>query len=167
MECTPADEVLVAAVRMAMGISAQAADQIDTVSAVQLRALTVLQENPAVNLVQLAQAMGTTVSTASRLVDRLVAAGLTDRRPSPQTRREITLSLTPAGSRTLDRYDSLRLAAVRGCLERLPARQQETVVAALAALVDAGRSASPDGNGSPVPASPEGAPLQNGTEPAP
>jgi len=46
---------------------------------------------------ELATHMGVTVSTASRLVDRLVGAGLIDRRPSEATRREITITLTAAG----------------------------------------------------------------------
>ena len=84
----------------------------------QLRALTVLRENPGCTLNDLAAAMGVTVSMTSRLVDRLVAAGLVDRKPSPQTRREISLLLTPAGRGRLQRYDRLRLAEARawpGC----------------------------------------------------
>jgi len=132
---TPADEVLLAAVRAAMGMSVRAADALGDVSTVQLRALTVLQENPGTNLLQLSEAMGVTVSTTSRLVDRLVAARLVDRRQSPQTRREISLFLTRTGRARVKRYDDLRLSSLRACLERLPDEQQEAVVAALRLLV--------------------------------
>src|SRR3712207_7255378 len=48
-------------------------------------------------------------STASRLVDRLVAAGFVVRQPSEVTRREITITLTATGREVLRRYDDLRL----------------------------------------------------------
>jgi DNA-binding MarR family transcriptional regulator len=131
----PADEVLLTAVRWAMAISVRAADELGDLSPVQLRALTVLQENAGVNLNDLAQAMGVTVSTTSRLVDRLVAAGLVDRKPSPQTRREISLALSPAGRGRLQRYDRLRLAEARACLETVPPGERDSVVAALQQLV--------------------------------
>src|SRR3954453_15533586 len=71
----PVDEVLLTALRWAMAISVRAADELGDLSPVQLRALTVLQESPGTNLNDLASAMGVTVSTSSRLVDRLGAAG--------------------------------------------------------------------------------------------
>jgi DNA-binding MarR family transcriptional regulator len=145
---TPGDDVLLAALRLAMGISVRAADEVGDISPVQLRALTVLRETAAANLVQLAQGMGVTVSTASRLVDRLVAAGLAERRPAPQTRREIRLSLTRSGKATLARYDRLRVTGLRQCLDHLPAEQHEPLMAALRTLIDA----VPDVRESPPPA---------------
>jgi DNA-binding MarR family transcriptional regulator len=137
---TAADEALITALRWAMAISVRAADQIGDISAVQLRALTVLQETPGTNLNDLAQAMGVTVSTTSRLVDRLVAAGLVDRKPSPQTRREISLVLTPAGRGRLQRYDRLRLAEARARLEAVPPDERDAVISALQQLI---RGAAP------------------------
>src|SRR3954469_12205706 len=121
--------------RLAMAISVRAADQLGDLSAVQLRALTVLQQIPRANLNDLASAMGGPWSTTSRLVDRLVAAGLVDRKPSPQPRREISLALTPAGRGRLQRYDRLRLAEARACLETVPPGERDSVVAALQQLV--------------------------------
>jgi DNA-binding MarR family transcriptional regulator len=139
----PVDEVLLSAVRWAMAISVRAADELGDLSAVQLRALTILQGNARGNLNGLAAAMGVTVSTASRLVDRLVAAGLVDRRPSPQTRREISLSLTPAGRGRLQRYDRLRIAEARARLEAVPPDRRDAVLAALEQLVGAGAGLAP------------------------
>jgi DNA-binding MarR family transcriptional regulator len=132
---TAADEVLLTVVRWAMEISVRAADAIGDISPVQLRALTVLQERPGTNLNDLAQAMGVTVSTTSRLVDRLVAGGLVDRRPSPRTRRQISLALTRAGRGRLQRYDRLRLAEARARLEAVPPDDRDPVIAALRRLV--------------------------------
>ena len=110
------DEALLALARTVMGISTRAADQLGGVSVVQLRALTVLRDVGTTNLGRLAEEMGVALSTASRLVDRLVRAGLVDRRPSPRTRREIELAVSAAGRATLDRYDELRLRGLRACL---------------------------------------------------
>lgn len=129
------DEVLLNAVRWATAISVRAANELGELSPVQLRALTALREAPRANLNDLASAMGVTVSSTSRLVDRLVDAGLVDRSPSPTTRREISLSLTPVGRRRLQRYDQLRLASARAHLEAVPTADRESVVAALHRLV--------------------------------
>jgi DNA-binding MarR family transcriptional regulator len=129
------DEVLLDALRIAVGISVRAADELDDLSPVQLRALTVLQENPRANLARLAQAMSVTVSTASRLVDRLIAGGLATRKPSDRTRREVALGLTRAGRSALQRYDRLRLESLRACLAHVPPRITDDLLAALHEVV--------------------------------
>lgn len=131
----PDDEVLLSAVRWAMAISVRAADEVGDLSPVQLRALTALREAPRGNLNDLAAAMGVTVSTTSRLVDRLVAAGLVTRSPSPTTRREVSLALTPAGRGRLQRYDRFRLAEARACLDAVPAVDRKSVLTALNQLI--------------------------------
>jgi DNA-binding MarR family transcriptional regulator len=136
------DQTLLLLARAVMGVSTRAADRLGELSVVQLRALTVLRELGAANLGQLAEGLDVTVSTTSRLVDRLVGAGLVERRPSPRTRREIELRVSPAGTETLDRYDDLRLEGLRTGLERLPADRREDV---LAALLDFGAAASAHG----------------------
>ncbi|MGY1698417.1 MarR family winged helix-turn-helix transcriptional regulator [Geodermatophilus sp. SYSU D00766] len=129
-----ADErVLLAAVRTAMGVSVRAADVVGT-SPVQLRALTVLSERPGLSVGQLAEGMRVAVSTASRLADRLAAAGLADRRPSAADGRSVVLRLTADGERLLDRYDDLRLADLTACLDRLPPDRRHRVLTGLRAL---------------------------------
>src|SRR3954454_2488139 len=131
---TPDDEALLEAVRLLTGIAVRAADEAGELSPVQLRALTVLHAAEGADLASLAEAMGVAVSTSSRLVDRLVAAGWVDRRPSHANRREISLSLTGEGTAALGRYDDLRLTGVRARLDRLPAGCRAEVIAALLAL---------------------------------
>src|SRR4051794_21919836 len=121
-----------------MGISVRAADEVDSaVSAVQLRALTVLSGMPGTNLGRVAEAMGVALSTASRLVERLVAAGLVDRRTSETNRREVALRLTEHGADTLSRYDALRLEGVHRVLERLAPGDRDSVLTGLRALARA------------------------------
>ncbi len=132
----PEDEVLLRLARTVVGISTRAADELGLLSLVQLRALTVLRGLGVANLGRLASGMGVTVSTASRLVDRLVAAGLADRQPSPRSRREVALAVTDRGVALLERYDELRSAELRGLLDRLPSDRRPHVLTALRELTD-------------------------------
>jgi DNA-binding MarR family transcriptional regulator len=133
------DEALLATARAVMRISLHAADRIGEVSVVQLRALTILLEVGRTNLAQLAEGMGVTVSTTSRLVDRLVAAGLVERRTAEHTKREIALRLTAHGRQTVDRYDDLRLAELRRCMAALDEPDRAGALTGLRALAESVR----------------------------
>lgn len=138
---TEAESALLSAVRAVMRVSLHAADEIGSVSVVQLRALTVVAEEGECNLARLADGVGVTVSTTSRLVDRLIAADLVHRRPAPHTAREVAIRLTPLGQETLERYDELRLDRLRAAVEGLPAAEREIAVRVLRAIAAAGRPA--------------------------
>jgi DNA-binding MarR family transcriptional regulator len=131
MRRTPSDEVLLTLARLAVDVSVRAADEMGGLSPVQLRALTALRSSSGANLASLADSMGTAVSTASRLVDRLVAADWVHRRPAPHTRREVTLTLTEAGRALLRRYDDRRLLDLRRRLEQVSPDRRAAVVEAL------------------------------------
>ena len=128
------DDVLLALARMSMDASVRASQDVGGVSPVQLRALTALRQKSEANLAQLAEEIGITVSTASRLVDRLVAADWVHRAPSETNRREISLTLTDTGKRLLRRFDQRRVVLLKECLEHLPDGRREAVVRALAEL---------------------------------
>jgi DNA-binding MarR family transcriptional regulator len=128
------DHVLLALARMAMDASVRASGELGALSPVQLRALTALRQLSEANLAQLAEEMGVTVSTTSRLVDRLVAADWVHRAPSPHNRREISLTLTETGKRLLRRYDKRRVELLGECLQRVPQDRRDSVVEALAEL---------------------------------
>lgn len=130
----PEDELLLRLARTVVGISTRAADRLDRLSVVQLRALNVLREQGGANLGQLAAGMGVTVSTASRLVDRLVAAGLVERRASSRSRRELALVVTPRGREILERYDDERLVELRALLDAIPSDRRRAALAVLADL---------------------------------
>jgi DNA-binding MarR family transcriptional regulator len=89
------------------------------VSAPQLRAMEIIREYGTINLSQLADELGCAPSSASRLCDRLVAAGLINRKASVETRREISLSLRPQGSRLLRRLEARRRAELATVLEQM------------------------------------------------
>ncbi|SCL39197.1 DNA-binding transcriptional regulator, MarR family [Micromonospora rhizosphaerae] len=70
-------------------------------SGAQLRAVMVVEQYDGINLRRLATLMDMLLSSASRLCDRLVAAGMLEREPGRFDRREISLHLTPEASRLL------------------------------------------------------------------
>ncbi len=66
------------------------------------------------NLAAVADALGVNPSNASRAVDRLIKAGLLDRRDAPHDRRNLTLTLTAAGQELVDRVSTHRRQAISG-----------------------------------------------------
>lgn len=63
----------------------------------QFRALAYLRRQPGSSLNSLAEHLGLTPASTSKLVDILVERQLLERRLSSEDRRRITLTLTPAG----------------------------------------------------------------------
>jgi DNA-binding MarR family transcriptional regulator len=59
------------------------------------------------------------VSTASRLCDRLVGAGLLDRRDDPTDRRQLALRLTPRGRAVVNRVGNRRREIVGRIITQL------------------------------------------------
>ncbi len=101
-----ADDDVAAVMRAARVISAIVAESLaqvdETVTMPQLRVLVLVATRPEVNASAVAASLSTHLSNASRLCDRLVQAGLIDRRQSTVDRRNLVLSLTTAGSTLLD-----------------------------------------------------------------
>ncbi|MET7383368.1 MarR family transcriptional regulator [Streptomyces sp. NPDC005526] len=86
----------------------------------QLRALRVVAAEPGLNLTTLAERLDMGPPTASRLCDRLEAAGLLERVLHPLKRREVQLSLAAQGRQVLDEVAGRRaqgLAEVLGAME--------------------------------------------------
>ncbi|MFG1885307.1 MarR family winged helix-turn-helix transcriptional regulator [Micromonospora sp. NPDC049102] len=96
------------------------------VSGAQLRAVMVVEQYDGINLRRLATRLDMLLSSASRLCDRLVAAGMLEREPGRFDRREISLHLTPEARRLL---------------AELRTDRQERLAAVLAAMTPAGRAA--------------------------
>ncbi|MGK5519526.1 MarR family winged helix-turn-helix transcriptional regulator [Micromonospora sp. URMC 107] len=71
------------------------------VSGAQLRAIMLVEQHDGINLRRLATGLDMLLSSASRLCDRLVAAGMLEREPGRFDRREISLHLTPEARRLL------------------------------------------------------------------
>lgn len=85
----------------------------------QLRVLTVLAWHGEMNLNRLSLELGAIPSSASRLCDRLEAAGLLQRQVSAGSRREVTLSLSTQGRRRLDAFAARRSEDFAAVMERM------------------------------------------------
>jgi len=72
------------------------------ISIPQFRTLRFIQKNPDVSLSHLAEYLGLTLPSASKLVDGLVKQKLITRKASTTDRRKLTLMLTQAGALIVD-----------------------------------------------------------------
>ncbi|WP_436985231.1 MarR family winged helix-turn-helix transcriptional regulator [Streptomyces sp. enrichment culture] len=120
-------------------------------SAHQLRALHTLQAAPGLNLTALADRLDIGLPTASRLCDRLAAAGLLERAPHPGTRREVQLRLTAHGRHVLRDVAARRAQALTAALEAMEPPERAALSRGLRSLLAARRTAAPraDGTGGP------------------
>ncbi len=85
----------------------------------QLKVLGLLRYRGPMSLSALADEMGAIPSSASRLCDRLEAAGLIRREVPPDNRRAVSLSLTEEGRRRLASFDQTRREDFMPILERM------------------------------------------------
>lgn len=89
----------------------------ENVSPSHLRALQALEHLGGAKVTALGEALGVPPSTASRISDRLTAAGLITREVAADNRRATWLELTPAGHQVLSELAGTRAKA----LERVTA----------------------------------------------
>ena len=133
-----ADSLLVAS-RLLLAISARSIALVDeTITFPQFRTLVILFNEGPINLATLAQLLGVQPSTTGRMVDRLVDAGLIDRRPHPRSRRELVAVLTAHGQRVVREVTGHRRAEIAEVVGKMPARERRGLVRALNAFTAAG-----------------------------
>jgi len=113
----------------------------------QAKVLYLVQAAPT-GLTELAGRLGVSVSTASELVDRLVEAGLVDRRDDPSDRRHVLLSLTASGSAGLDRMRELNAHQMRLMLERVSTADLALIDRVIRILADAADGLAASSNSS-------------------
>jgi DNA-binding MarR family transcriptional regulator len=101
------------------------------VPATQLRVLFVVEQSGAINLSGLASELGALLSSASRLCDRLEAAGLIVRESGQQSRREIAIRLSPDGEALLRRVRQERQEEIMKVLARMPAGARQALLTGL------------------------------------
>jgi len=125
--------------RLLVAVSARSLAAVEErVTLPQFRMLVVLATRGATKLVTLADLLQVAPSTAMRMVDRLIAAGLADRQVNPENRRETLLELTDEGRRTVAEVTARRRAAIAEIVQRLTPAQRLALIEALAAFNEAG-----------------------------
>jgi len=130
---------LLTASRLLVAISARSIALVDdTITIPQFRTLVILSNEGPVNLATLASLLDVQPSTIGRMVDRLVSAGLIDRRAHPTSRRELVAELTARGRRVVQKVTANRRNELARVVEKMPARERRGLVRALAAFTAAG-----------------------------
>src|SRR6185436_7836442 len=86
--------------------------RVSGLSVPQFRALCLLARFPTASLSHIAEHLGSSQPSASRLISGLVTRGLVTRKEAPGDRRQVTLALTPLGK-------SVQAASHRATQERL------------------------------------------------
>ena len=135
-----ADEVeaTMLAARALVAISAQSVIAVeDVVTPPQLRILVMIASRRPLNLGAVARGLGVHPSNATRACERLVSAGLVDRRDDPADRRNLQLQLTEEGRRLVDEVMDRRRHAIAEVLERMPALQRIALVPVLVTFAEA------------------------------
>jgi DNA-binding MarR family transcriptional regulator len=137
------DAVMLAA-QVLVGVTAQSVSPVeDVVTLPQLRVLVIISSRGPLNLNAVAQAIGVHPSNATRACDRLVSAGLLDRRDSPADRRNVSLDPTPAGRALVQMMVAHRRDAIAQVLQRIPATRRRPLVPALRSFGAAGEGPVP------------------------
>ncbi|MEU8585869.1 MarR family transcriptional regulator [Streptomyces sp. NPDC048664] len=145
-------KAVLTASRLLVAVSARSLAAVEErVTLAQFRMLVVLSTRGTTKLVELAELLQVAPSTAMRMVDRLIVAGLADRRPNPTSRRETLLALTGEGIRTVEDVTARRRAEIAAIVERLRPTQRLALVEALNAFNEAGGEPLAPGPDDPEP----------------
>jgi DNA-binding MarR family transcriptional regulator len=109
---------------------------------VQLQALTVLAAGD-VRMHELARLLGLATSTVTRLVDRLEAAGLAERRSQRPDRRSVLVGLSAAGREALQSIQTKLRGLLDELLAELPPHERRELVRLLTKLLGSLRPQAP------------------------
>lgn len=132
-------DALLHASRLLIAVSARSiASADDSITLPQYRLLVVLFNNGPLKLATLAEQLGVNPSTATRMIDRLIATGLASRQINPSSRREVVVELTSAGAHVVTQATSRRRDEIAGIVARMPDHHRRDLVTALEAFADAG-----------------------------
>jgi DNA-binding MarR family transcriptional regulator len=125
------DAVLLAS-RVLVAVAARSLSDIaEEVTLTQFRTLVVLATRGPQSLAGLADAVGVTSATATRMCDRLVKKRLVHRRAEPGNRRQLRLVLTRKGLALVDAVTDRRRGEIERIMNTIPLDDQAMLVRAL------------------------------------
>lgn len=102
-----------------------------SVSVPQLRILVMVGNHGPLRMGEVAEALGVNASNASRSCDRLVNAGLLDRRPATTDRRRVALTLSPAGEALVESVMARRRTELATVVARMSVADQRALMEGL------------------------------------
>lgn len=106
-----------------------------TITMAQLKVLMLLSVVGEQRMSDLAAQLGVSMSTTTGLVDRLVDAGLAQRREDAADRRQVLVSMTGAGDSFMERFQELGAGQLRDLLSRLDTEELGLVRRAIEVLL--------------------------------
>ncbi|MEV5786637.1 MULTISPECIES: MarR family winged helix-turn-helix transcriptional regulator [unclassified Streptomyces] len=107
------------------------------ISVSQLRVMNIVDREDGIRMRALTRLLGAARPSVCRLVDRLQALGFVERRPWPDSGREVLLTLTPSGRRHLDQLRGRREELLMEALATMPAHQRTAMAEGIARLQSA------------------------------
>lgn len=132
-------DAVLRASRLLVAVSARSIAAVDdSITIPQFRMLVVLESRGPLKLATLADYLRVNPSTATRMVDRLVAADLVSRTANPASRRELVVALTETGSAIVRQVTERRRSEIARIVGRMPASSRRGLVRALSAFGEAG-----------------------------
>jgi DNA-binding MarR family transcriptional regulator len=131
-------EAIILAGRAMAGVAARTvAEATDDLTLPQHRTLVVLAEQGPRHLADLAQALGVSPSTATRMCDRLVRKRLITRTRDEVDRREVDLALTNAGRALVDEVAHRRKSELRKLVGEVGKDERDLLIQALHSVAEA------------------------------
>ena len=129
---------MLSASRVLVAVAARSlADVAEEVTLTQYRTLVVLASRGPQSLAGLADAVGVTPATATRMCDRLVRKDLIRRRTERDDRRQLRVALTVKGRSLVDAVTGRRRQEIARIINEIPVEQQAVLVQALGRLASA------------------------------
>src|ERR1035438_495297 len=125
-------DAVLSASRVLVAVAARSlADIAEEVTLTQYRSLVVLASRGPQNLVGLAEAVGVTPATATRMCDRLVKKSLLVRQSEQDDRRQVRLALTKKGLKLVGTVTDRRRREIEVILSAIAPKEQTVLVQAL------------------------------------
>lgn len=132
-------DAVLSASRVLVAVAARSlADVGEEVTLTQYRTLVVLASRGPQNLAGLADAVGVTPATATRMCDRLVRKDLIRRRTEREDRRQLRVALTAKGRSLVDAVTDRRRWEIARILKEISAEERAVLVQVLGRFTSAG-----------------------------
>ncbi|MHB1208779.1 MAG: MarR family winged helix-turn-helix transcriptional regulator [Acidimicrobiales bacterium] len=131
----PVIDAVLTASRALVAVAAESlSDVAEEVTLTQYRTLVVLASKGPQRLSDLADAVGVTSATATRMCDRLIRKKLIHRRTQREDRRNVRITLSTKGQALVDGVTRCRRARIKQIVETISVQDQETLVKILTAF---------------------------------
>jgi DNA-binding MarR family transcriptional regulator len=128
----PVVDAVLSGSRVLVAVAARSlADAAEEVTLTQYRTLVVLASRGPQGVASLAEAVGVTPATATRMCDRLVRKKLVTRRSQRDDRRQTRVALTQPGRSLVDAVTARRRREIARIVAEIPADEQVVLVQAL------------------------------------